>query len=156
MEQALNATEITVLGWSVVLLLVQIAAQAVSSYDLGPNYLMGPRDQNFEPTGKIAGRAKRASANFRETYPAFIGLALALAMKGDVSGWGIGGAWLWFACRIAYIPLYLAGVPYIRSLAWSRALEGMQPILRQVPPRVGAFSTTATFMPSWAALMAAT
>ncbi len=32
----------------------------------------------------------------------------------------------------------------------------MQPTLRQVPPSVGRFSTTATFMPSCAALMAAT
>jgi hypothetical protein len=32
----------------------------------------------------------------------------------------------------------------------------MQPILRQVPPKVAHFSTTATFIPSWAARMAQT
>ena len=37
-----------------------------------------------------------------------------------------------------------------------RALEGMQPTLRQVPPSVARFSTTATFMPSCAARIAAT
>jgi hypothetical protein len=40
--------------------------------------------------------------------------------------------------------------------AWSRAFEGMQPTLRQVPPCVARFSTTATFMPSCAARMAQT
>ena len=40
------------------------------------------------------------------------------------------------------------------SLACSSAFDGMQPTLRQVPPWVARFSTTATFMPSCAARMA--
>ena len=42
------------------------------------------------------------------------------------------------------------------SEVWSSAFDGMQPTLRQVPPKVGRFSTTATERPSWAALMAQT
>ena len=42
------------------------------------------------------------------------------------------------------------------SEACSSALDGMQPMLRQVPPKVAHFSTTATFMPSCAARIAAT
>ena len=42
------------------------------------------------------------------------------------------------------------------SEAYSSAFDGMQPTLRQVPPSVGFFSTTATFMPSCAARMAQT
>ncbi|OJU67755.1 MAG: hypothetical protein BGO05_06615, partial [Rhizobiales bacterium 63-7] len=81
------------IGWSVVLLVVHVLLQAFStsaeaSKSLGASWNAGPRDVSFEPTGKIAGRAKRASANFRETYPAFVGLALALVLKGDASGWG--------------------------------------------------------------------
>ena len=37
----------------------------------------------------------------------------------------------------------------------SSALDGMQPTFRQTPPQYF-FSTTATFLPSWAARMAAT
>ncbi len=118
------------IGWSVVLLVVHVLLQAFStsaeaSKSLGASWNAGPRDVSFEPTGKIAGRAKRASANFRETYPAFVGLALALVLKGDASGWGFWGAWLWFACRLVYIPLYLGGVPYIRSLAWAGSMAGL-------------------------------
>ena len=43
-----------------------------------------------------------------------------------------------------------------RSEACSSALDGMQPTLRQVPPKVARFSTTATFSPSCAARMAHT
>ena len=42
------------------------------------------------------------------------------------------------------------------SEACSSAFDGMQPTLRQVPPRVARFSTTATFMPSCAARIAQT
>ena len=42
------------------------------------------------------------------------------------------------------------------SLDSRRALEGMQPTLRQVPPRGFSFSMQATLRPSWLARMAAT
>src|SRR5262245_94499 len=42
------------------------------------------------------------------------------------------------------------------SLDSKRALLGMQPMRRQVPPRSGSFSTQVTFRPSCAARMAAT
>ena len=42
------------------------------------------------------------------------------------------------------------------SEEWSSALLGMQPTLRQVPPRVGRFSTSATLRPSCAARNAQT
>jgi hypothetical protein len=43
-----------------------------------------------------------------------------------------------------------------RSLDSSRALLGMQPTLRQVPPSDPSFSTQAVRIPSWAARIAAT
>ena len=74
MEAVPQSTEITVLGWSVVLLLVQIILQAVSTYDLGP-YLLGPRDDERQSANVMAGRLKRALENLLETYPAFVALA---------------------------------------------------------------------------------
>lgn len=32
---------------------------------------------------------------------------------------------IWLICRVAYIPLYLAGVPYIRSLVWLGSMLGL-------------------------------
>jgi len=114
------------IGWSVVLLIVHILLQAMTATkELGASWNAGPRDEGLKPKGALAGRAERASANFRETYPAFIALALALVLKGDIAGFGIWGAWLWFVGRIIYIPLYLAGIPYIRSLVWIGSLAGL-------------------------------
>jgi uncharacterized MAPEG superfamily protein len=117
---------VALLGWSVLLLAFHVALQGAGSMlEFGPSWNAGPRDEDKKPSGKFAGRAARASRNLQETYPAFVGLALALAIAGDPSGWGLTGAWIWFACRILYIPLYLAGIPYIRSLVWLGSLAGL-------------------------------
>lgn len=117
---------IALLAWSVVLLAFHIGLQGITAtLELGSAWNAGPRDGEKKPEGKLAGRAARASGNFRETYPAFVGLALALAMSGDPTGWGLTGAWTWLVCRLIYIPLYLAGIPYIRSLVWVGSLIGL-------------------------------
>jgi uncharacterized MAPEG superfamily protein len=116
--------EIAILGWSVVLLLVQIILQAVSTYDLGP-YLLGPRDDNRQSGKVMAGRLKRALENLLETYPAFVALALALAVTGKTGGIAATGAWVWLIARIVYVPLYAFGVPVVRTLAWCVSIVGL-------------------------------
>lgn len=116
----------TLAAWSVVLLVVHILLQgALATRELGVDWNAGPRDEGRRPAGPLAGRAERASANFRETYPGFLALCLALALTGDPSGWGLAGALVWFAARIVYLPLYLAGVPVVRSLVWAAGLFGL-------------------------------
>ena len=113
-------------AWSVALLVVHVMLQArLVTRELGREWNAGPRDEDKTPKSVIAGRAVRASANFRETYPAFVALALGLAIADPLSGWGHAGALLWFIARIIYIPLYLAGIPYIRSAVWAIAMAGL-------------------------------
>lgn len=117
----------TLLALSVVLLVFHVLMQGVlSTRELGRDWNAGPRDEGAEPKGKLAGRAARASKNFQETYPAFVGLLLGVAFVGDrVSGWGLIGGWIWFTARIVYVPLYLAGIPYFRSFVWLISLIGL-------------------------------
>jgi len=118
--------ELILLGWSVVLLTVAIMLQGqFSTYERGTKWNAGPRDGDNAPQGVMAGRAQRALDNFKESYPAFIALALALAVSGRTGGLGATGAMLWFAARIVYHPLYLFGVPYVRSLAWLASMLGL-------------------------------
>jgi uncharacterized MAPEG superfamily protein len=124
MEAVTQSTEIAVLGWSVVLLLVQIVLQAVSTYDLGP-YLLGPRDDNRQSGNVWAGRLKRALENLLETYPAFVALALALAVTGKAGGIAATGAWVWLIARAVYVPLYAFGVPAVRTLVWVASIVGL-------------------------------
>jgi len=118
------------LGGSVLLLVVYIIAQGgFEMPQRGMLWNAGPRDGWQPPAGRFAGRARRALANFQETYPAFIALALALALVGKSEGAGALGAWVWLGARIAYLPLYLLGVPWLRSIAYGASLAGLAMML---------------------------
>ncbi|PYB74027.1 MAPEG family protein [Rhizobium wuzhouense] len=117
---------VLLLAWSVVLLIAHVLLQGVlATKELGSAWNAGPRDDNKQPVGKLAGRAARASSNFRETYPAFVALAAGLLYTGEISGLGLTGAIVWFFGRVVYYPLYLAGIPYIRSLVWLGSMVGL-------------------------------
>lgn len=119
-------TELTILGWSIILLFVHIALQSqLATLDRGIGWNAGPRDGTPAPLGRYAGRAERASANFRETWPIFIALALGLAVTGQSGGLAATGAWVWFLARVAYVPLYILGVRYVRSLAYLVSMAGI-------------------------------
>lgn len=120
------ATFPTLVAWSVVLLVVHVLLQAnLSNQDRGVEFNAGPRDDQRKLKSAVAGRADRASQNFRETYPAFVGLALGLAIADPASTWGHAGALLWFFSRIVYVPLYLGGIAYVRSIVWSISMAGL-------------------------------
>jgi len=120
------STEMVLLGWSVVLLLVYIVLQAsAGAPELGPAYLFSPRDEERKPQSVYAGRLYRALWNFLETYPAFVALALALTMTGQTEGLGATGAQIWFWSRVAYLPIYLFGIPIVRTLVWALSIVGL-------------------------------
>lgn len=117
--------ELTVLAWSVVLFFAHMIVQASAAIrDTGLVYNAGPRDAQ-KPLGPFAGRAQRAFDNFKETYPLFIALTLALAATSRSGGLGAIGAWLWLGARVVYLPLYLAGVPWLRTLAYGVSVVGL-------------------------------
>ena len=125
-------TELTLLGWSVVLFFAHMAIQASAAIrDTGLVYNAGPRDAG-KPLGVLAGRAQRMFDNFKETYPVFIALALGLAVSGRAGGMADTGAWLWFGGRIAYIPMYLGGVPWLRTLCFAVSAVGLVMMLVQL------------------------
>lgn len=125
MEAAAASTEMSVLVWSVVLLLVQVIVQATATYDLGPKYLFSPRDEGRISKSVVAGRLNRALRNLLETYPAFIALVLALVVTGKTGGIAATGAWLWLAARVVYVIIYAAGIPVLRTLAWLVSIVGL-------------------------------
>lgn len=125
MEAAAASTEIWVLGWSAVLLLVTIVAQATAGADRGPGYLMSARDEARESRSVIAARLSRAVRNMLETYPAFIAIIVALVVTGKTGGLAATGALLWLAARVVYVPVYAAGIPVVRTLVWLASILGL-------------------------------
>lgn len=125
METAAASTEIWVLGWSVVLLILQVVAQAGTAGDLGPKYLFSPRDVQRVSKSVVSGRLLRALHNLLETYPAFVALVRALAVTGKTGGIAATGAVLWLVARIVYVILYAAGVPVLRTFVWLASIIGL-------------------------------
>lgn len=125
MEAAAASTEIWVLGWSAILLIVQVIAQATAGADLGMPYLFSSRDEGRVSASVLAGRLRRALDNLLETYPAFIALAVALAATGQTGGIAATGAIIWLIARILYVLVYAAGVPVIRTFVWFASIIGL-------------------------------
>ncbi|MNT19087.1 MAPEG family protein [compost metagenome] len=73
----------------------------------------------------LTGRLQRAQANFMETFPFFAAAVLAVVLTQRQDGLTALAAQLYFWARVVYLPLYAAGVPYIRSLVWLASLIGI-------------------------------
>lgn len=100
-------------------------ASHAASRQRGYRWTASARDGEVALLTGIAGRLERALRNFLETFPVFVAAVLlvhVLGHSGALSKWG---AVLYFAARVAYVPLYAAGVPLIRSLVWNVAFIGL-------------------------------
>jgi len=82
-------------------------------------------DEKVEPLRGVAGRLDRALRNFSETFPLFAAVVLAAQLTGTHNALTVWGAQLYFWARVAYVPLYAAGVPLIRSLVWNVGTIGI-------------------------------
>lgn len=122
--------EASLLAWSVVLGLVHIAAAAGPSLlRRGTRWAVSARDTPGAELGVVGQRLRRAQDNFLETFPLFAAavlLALLTGAAGELTAWGAG---LYFWGRVAYLPLYATGVPWLRSLAWTVAVAGIVLVL---------------------------
>jgi uncharacterized MAPEG superfamily protein len=119
-------TELTVLAWAIVLLVAHIAMQAgLAVGEQGLPYALGPQDEERQERGVVARRARRAARNMLETFPIFVALALALAVTNKSGGIAAAGAVIWIAARAVYLPVYLMGIPYLRTLVWVSSFVGL-------------------------------
>ena len=119
-------TELTLTGWTLVLAVVQILlAGFLRTQETGSTYNVGPRDEQGPPVGKITGRLQRAEKNLFETLPLFIGAILIAHVGGRDGSLTLWGAWLYLLARIAYVPIYAAGIPVLRSVVWGVGFIGL-------------------------------
>ncbi|MEO5756046.1 MAG: MAPEG family protein [Mesorhizobium sp.] len=125
MEAAAASTEIMVLGWSVILLIAHIVIQSLSLMkDGGIGFALSNREGEIG-ISVVTDRLTRGLRNFVETYGAFLGLALALAVTGKTGGLGATGALVWFWARIVYVPVFAAGIPVVRTCVWTVSIIGL-------------------------------
>lgn len=122
--------ELTLLAWTIVLGLAQIviAAQFFTAAN-GLGYGMSPRDTPPREPSLLGGRFARASKNLLETFPFAAAAILISAVLDRHNGYTVWGAQLYFWGRVAFLPLYAAGIPAIRTLVWLVSVLGIVLVL---------------------------
>ena len=124
-------TEIKILAWATVLLIVHIfAAVHLKTRQYGAKWNMGARDEALPPLNPLAGRLQRAQANFLETLPIAIIALLGVVVANRTSAGTALGGWIWLGARVVYLPLYAAGIRVIRTLAFAVSLVGLAMVLK--------------------------
>ncbi len=79
---------------------------------------------NLPEATPLGARAERAAANTKENFLLFAALALAAQVAG-VGEQATSGATIFFWARMAYLPVYLLGITYVRSAIWTVGVVGL-------------------------------
>ncbi len=122
--------ELKILGWSVFLGLAYVfVAAGFATRQRGLKWNASNRDGEQTPLTGLAARAARANSNFLETFGFFAAAVLAVALARQNTAHTALGAQLYFWARVAYLPVYLIGIPYLRTAVWAISLWGILQVL---------------------------
>ncbi|HJW40521.1 MAG TPA: MAPEG family protein [Rhizomicrobium sp.] len=132
---AFGSVEMKMLWLSIVLGLFQLLfATLFSVSHRGLPWGVSARDEPAAPMGTLGGRIERAYRNFLETFVFFLAAVLMVQVLNRHSASSVLGAQLFFWARLAYLPAYALGIPWIRTLIWAVSLVGIAMVLRAVWP----------------------
>ena len=119
---------LTIEAWGLIALsiqaLIHVSVGLVLKASVGNTWTVGSRDIPMEP-GNLAARAKRAAENFQETAIAFLAIALVIILADLSNKVTSVGCIIYIVGRIIYLPAYLAGIPWFRSLIWNASTAGL-------------------------------
>jgi uncharacterized MAPEG superfamily protein len=119
------STDLTLLVWAVGLTMVQAALAAMGALLLsGPGKMAGNRD-DLPPITGWAGRATRAHRNMLESLPLFAALVLTAQIAGKADATSALGSELFFWARLVYAPVYVIGIPFLRTAVWAVSIVGL-------------------------------
>jgi len=125
-----GSIEIQMLCWSVVLGLGQLAVATLGGLvDQGLPYNISSRDLPPPSITLITARLQRAFGNFRETFVYFAVAVLVVTTMVKNNPASALGAQLYFWSRVAYVPVYAAGIPVLRTLIWAASIVGLVMVL---------------------------
>ena len=119
------------LGYALIIIAVvgflhnlSVAVWAASK--LGPMGAMGNRS-DLPPEEGWALRARRGLSNFMENAVLFFALSVAsLALTQHTHPEAVGlGALIFAIGRAFYLPVYLIGIPFLRSITWLMSMVGL-------------------------------
>jgi uncharacterized MAPEG superfamily protein len=119
------STDLTLLVWAAALTFVQAVIAAVGAQmQVGLPALAGNRENLPTITG-WAGRAARAHRNMLENLVLFAVLVLVTQASGRANAVTALGSELFFWARLVYAPVYVIGIPWVRTVVWGVSVVGL-------------------------------
>ena len=111
--------ELTMLAWSAALCVILAVPYTIGLIlERGLPEVAGNRENFAPPTGWI-GRGQRAHRNMVENLIPFAALALAVVIANKTSGTTALAAQLFFWSRLLHAAVYIAGITWVRTLAFA-------------------------------------
>lgn len=111
-----------VLTW----VMIMFAATAKARLWTLPGFMYGAGNRDTpNDSSAMAQRADRAAKNMLENLLLFATLMLTARAAGVASTTLVLPAQIFFFARLAYWPIYVVGLPYVRTLAWAAGVAGM-------------------------------
>ena len=124
--------DLELLIWATVLALIQMLIALLGAIaQVGLAALVGNRE-NLPAIDGWAGRAQRAHRNMLESLTIFAALVLVAQVAGKSNAVTALGAQLFFWSRLAYAPVYVVGIPWLRTALWGISFVGLLQILTQI------------------------
>ena len=124
--------ELKLLVWSAALALIQMLVALLAAItQVGLLPLVGNRE-NLPAFEGWAGRAQRAHLNMLESLAVFAVLVVVAQVAGKTNAVTALGAQLFFWGRLAYAPVYVIGIQWLRTGLWGVSFVGMLQILTQL------------------------
>ena len=124
--------ELMWLAWAVALTVAQmLIAVSGATLQVGLPALAGNREGLPPYTGWV-GRAYRAHHNMLENLVLFAALVLVVVVSNKTNATTVLGAQIFVWARVAYALVYLAGIPWLRTLVWLTSVIGLVLIFLQL------------------------
>ena len=124
--------ELVWLLWAVALTFAQmLIAVGGATLQVGLPALAGNREGLGECKG-WAGRAARAHRNMLENLVLFAALVLVAVVSQKTNATTLLGAQMFFWARLVYAGVYVAGIPWLRTLVWTVSVVGLILIFSQL------------------------
>lgn len=128
-------SELQILFCAIALGLIQLVLAVLPSvFTRGMPWAAGPRDEPGAPLGTYGGRLERAFKNFLETFVFFAAAVLLAHALGKSTHNSVLGAQIYIWARVLYVPAYVLGIPFVRTLVWTASLAGILMVMSAVWP----------------------
>jgi uncharacterized MAPEG superfamily protein len=118
-------TEMVFLLWAVALTFVQVLIAVQGAVNQVGLAALAQNREGLPEIKGWAGRARRAHLNMLENMALFVPLVLLVVAADKASTLTHLGVQLFFWGRVAYLVVYLIGIPWLRTAVWTVSVVGL-------------------------------